>query len=144
MMKCMTKLPFILRFQEYCVVPAASACGDGTQTITNVRAEAGDTDKPRRRNEAFADDQSMGRESVSLHVVDDGDEVPESPSTMSITAVHAEAADEDRSASAAAAFPKQKREIMSGTQTHTRTQAEQVDDDRGRRDFEAISPCSLS
>jgi len=50
----MTKLPFILRFQEFCVVPAGLGGGDGTQTVTNVRAEAVDTDRPRRKNEAFS------------------------------------------------------------------------------------------
>jgi hypothetical protein len=140
----MKKLPFIFRFQEFCVNPAASGWGDETQTVTNVRSETGDTDRPRRRNEAFADDFLIGRKSASLRTPDAGDEVPESPTTMSITAVHAEAADEDRAASAAAAFPKLKKDIMAGTETHTRIKAEQPDDDRGRREFEAIRPCSLS
>ena len=138
----MTKLPFILRFQEFCVLPAASVGGDGTQTITNVRAEAVDTDRPRRKNEAFRYDSEMSDRPTRLNAGDD--EMPESPSTMSITAVHAEAVDEDRAASAAAAFPKQKRDIMTGTQTQTRIQAEQTDDDRGLREFEAFRQCSLS
>ena len=140
----MTKLPFILRFQEFCVVPAASGWGDGTQTITNVRAEAGDSDRPRRKNEAFANDPAMGRQSARFGASDDKDEVPENPTTMSITAVHAEAVDEDRAASAAVAFPKQKRDIMAGTQTHTRMKAEQGDENRGLREFQAFRPCSLS
>jgi len=140
----MTKLPFILRFQEFCIVPAGSGGGDGTQTITNVRAEAVDADRPRRKNEAFSYDSIMSDQPATLDTGDDKDEVPESPSTMSITAVHAEAVDEDRAASAAAAFPKQKHDIMAGTQTQTRIQAEQTDDDRGLREFEAFRPCSLS
>ena len=140
----MTKLPFILRFQEFCVVPAGLGGGDGTQTVTNVRAEAVDTDRPRRKNEAFSYASIITDQSAILDAGDDKDEVPESPTTMSITAVQAEAVDEDRAASAAAAFPRQKQDIMAGTQTQTRIQAEQTDDDRGVREFEAFRQCSLS
>jgi hypothetical protein len=140
----MTKLPFILRFQEFCVESTASGWGEGTQTATNVRAEAGDTDKPSRKNEAFADEFLMRTKSAPLRTPGAIDEVPENPTTMSITAVHAEAVDEDRAASAAAAFPKLKREIMAGTETHTRIQAEQPDDDRGCKELGAFRSCSLS
>jgi hypothetical protein len=140
----MTKLPFILRFQEFCVIPAASGGGDETLSITNVRAEAVDTDRPRRKNEAFSYDSVSSDQLAPLATGDGKDEVPENPSTMSITAVRAEAADEDRAASATSAFPKQKRDKMAGTQTQTRIQAEQTDNDRGRREFEAFRQCSLS
>jgi hypothetical protein len=92
---------------------------------------------------------------MTFTVAEGGDNDPQRPkhtafdagpnkNTMSITAVHAEAADEDTAASAALAFPKEKSLIAAGTQTHTRIQAEQSDEDRGRKELEAIPQCSLS
>lgn len=140
----MINYPFILRFQEFCIESDGPRPDLGTQTITNVRAEAGDTDRPRRKNEAFgAESASTLQTPIFVATGDEHDDKTKS-STMSITAVNAEAVDEDRAGSAAAAFPKERSVVSAGTQTHTRIQAEQSDEDRGRWESEAFRPCSLS
>lgn len=140
----MINYPFILRFQEFCVKTAGPKPDLGTQTITNVKAEAGDTDRPRRRNEAFGAGSASALQTPMFLAVGDEDDDKQQSSTMSITAVHAEAVDEDRAGRAAAAFPKERSAVSAGTQTHTRIQAEQGDEDRGRWESEAFRSCSLS
>lgn len=151
----MNKQPFILRFQEFCIDPSLAEAPKGTQTITNVRAEAMDSDDKSRRHAAFAAAVPSGTQTATFVVAESGDKDPQRPkhnafengpkkSTMSITAVKAEAVDEDRNANACLTFPKEKGAISAGTQTHTRVQAEQSDNDRGRKQFEAIPQCSLS
>ena len=138
----MTQQPFIFRFQEFCIEPSGPRPDLGTHTITNVRAEAGDTDKPKRTTEAFGASLLCKIQTPICVGPEDGEGDPPKSSTMSITAVHAEAVDQDRTAAASAAFPKPKSLVSAGTQTHTRIQAEQSDADRGRREFEAFRPCS--
>jgi hypothetical protein len=144
-----------MRFQEFCLEPFISEPETGTQTLTNVRAEGFDSDKPRRKHEAFVAAIPSGTQTMTFTVAEAGDKDPQRPkhtafdagpktNTTSITAVHAEAVDQDTAASAALAFPKEKSVISAGTQTHTRIQAEQSDEDRGRKEFEAIPQCSLS
>jgi hypothetical protein len=153
--KRMTKKPFIMRFQEFCLEPCIARPETGTQTATHVRTEAADSDLPRRKHEAFAAGISSGTQTMTFVMAEGDDKDPQKPkhtafdagpkdNTMSITAVHAEAVDQDTAASAALAFPKEKSAISAGTQTQTRIQAEQSDEDRGRKEFEAIPQCSLS
>lgn len=151
----MSNRPFILRYQEFCIEPSIAEAPKGTQTITNVRAEAVDSDDKSRRHAAFAAAIPSGTQKATFVVAEGGDKDAQRPkhnafengpkkSTMSITAVRAETVDEDKNANASLAFPKRKGAISAGTQTHTRVQAEQSDNDRGRKQFEAIPQCSLS
>lgn len=144
-----------MRFEEFCTELSGSVPGSGTQTLTNVRAEGFDSDRPRRNQNAFAGGLPSGTQTATFVAAEAGDKDPEKARhvafdagpkthTTSITAVRAEAVDEDTAASAALAFPKEKSGICAGTQTHTRVQAEQSDEDRGRKEFEAIPQCSLS
>jgi hypothetical protein len=147
--------PFILRFQESCVGPSNWEPRSGVETDTNVRAEAMTSEKERWKHENFTAGVQSGTQTATAVVSEGGDQDPQRPKhtafdrvlyggTRSITNVRAEASDGDERASAALAFPKGKLAISSGTQTHTRIQAEQADQDPGHREFEAIPSCSSS
>jgi hypothetical protein len=115
------KTPFILRFEEACAQCKDGEVSAGTQTITNVRAEAGDSDDKGRRFEAL-----------------------ENPApgvgTMTRTAVAREGSDDDRSLSPQGLLPEVSPMVL-GTQTMTRTQGESADQDPAAGRHRALLPC---
>jgi hypothetical protein len=119
------KTPFIFRFQEPCVSGEGARVSAGTQTITNVRAEAMDSDPNGRCFEALV-------------------RQPARSGTMTRTAVAAEGSDEDRALSPQGLIPVEPSPML-GTQTMTKVLAEGIDQDPGGgRQFRVIPPCSLS
>jgi hypothetical protein len=147
-------IPFILRFQEPCTACNADSA-TGTQTFTNVRTEASDSDPARREGSAFPTAVSSGTQTLTFVAKEKSDTDPGqvchdvfgvllSSGTITRTAIKAEQSDEDRELSKMSAMPVMVPTTTLGTETFTKIRSEQADRDPGARQFHVLSECSSS
>ena len=147
--------PFILRFQEPCILPDDCRSNAGTQTITNVRAEAMDSNPDRRQHGAFGGNIPAGTHTATFVRAEHGDTDPDRLSygvfgrhiaagKITGTAVKAEQSDVASGTVEISGMPTGAGSRSLGTRTCTKVLAEQADEDPGRRHLYAIPQCSSS
>jgi len=117
-------IPFILRFQEACVLGEGVQVSAGTQTMTNVKGGDVDTDPDRCRFGAlWREAASAGTHTKTYVVSEHGDT---DPGLVPLSLIPAESA------------------AALGTNTMTRVQAEGGDRDPGAQQLRVIPTCFSS